>query len=132
MLLPNIQDEINTKIMNQNNHFPDIYYWFQNEKLTTEMKSKIKNKIMNNTLPLREKVLLAPTSSIHIKPDPKQIELNTKKINFAGEKDVFSKYLKYNHNFFFLSTFFQFLLKKFKKVSFQIVFNCLFKTWKTR
>jgi len=58
MLLPNIQDHINTLIMNQNNHFPDIYYWFQNEKLTVEIKNKIKNKIINNTLPLREKVLL--------------------------------------------------------------------------
>jgi len=58
MLLPNIQDHINTLIMNQNNHFPDIYYWFQNEKLTVEIKNKIKNKIINNTLHLREKVLL--------------------------------------------------------------------------
>jgi hypothetical protein len=40
---------------------------------------------------LKEKVLLAPTFNSHYKPDPKQIEFNAKRINFSGEKDVFSK-----------------------------------------
>ena len=58
ILLPEIEIEIDTLIINQNNYFADIYYWFQNEKISSDIKNKIKNKIINNSLPLREKVLL--------------------------------------------------------------------------
>jgi len=58
MFLPIIQTDINKKIVDQNKYFADIYYWFQNDKLSTELKDQIKNKITNNSLPLREKVLL--------------------------------------------------------------------------
>jgi hypothetical protein len=54
----NIKNEINNIILSQNNYYADIYYWFQNEELSNEYKQIIKNKTLNNTLPLREKVLL--------------------------------------------------------------------------
>lgn len=58
MFSSEIQKVIDQTIINQNNYFADIYYWFQNETLSTELKQQIKNKIINNSLPLREKVLL--------------------------------------------------------------------------
>lgn len=58
MFLPNIKNEIDTILLEQNNYYADIYYWFQNENLTNEQKEIIKTKIINNPLPLREKVLL--------------------------------------------------------------------------
>lgn len=45
-------------ILEQNTYYSDIYYWYQNRTLDTKTKNIIKNKIQNNTLPLREKVLL--------------------------------------------------------------------------
>jgi hypothetical protein len=53
-----IKKELELKILEQNNFYVDIYYWFQNETLSNEQKDIIKNKTINNTLPLREKVLL--------------------------------------------------------------------------
>ena len=58
MFTPAFQEVVDNMLLEQNYHFADIYYWFQNEKLTTEIKNKIKSKITNNSLPLREKVLL--------------------------------------------------------------------------
>jgi len=58
MFLQEGKKEIENKLLEQNNYYVDIYYWFQNENLTNEQKEKIKNKTLNNTLPLREKVLL--------------------------------------------------------------------------
>lgn len=58
MFTPVFQGVVDNILLEQNYHFADIYYWFQNEKLTTEIKNKIKTKITNNSLPLREKVLL--------------------------------------------------------------------------
>jgi len=58
MFTPSFQGVVDNILLEQNYHFADIYYWFQNEKLTTEIKNKIKNKVTNNSLPLREKVLL--------------------------------------------------------------------------
>ena len=39
-------------------YFAYIYYWFQNEKLSSTVKDTIKSIILSNSLPLREKVLL--------------------------------------------------------------------------
>jgi hypothetical protein len=58
MFLQEGRKEIENNLLEQNNYYVDIYYWFQNENLTNEQKEKIKNKTLNNTLPLREKVLL--------------------------------------------------------------------------
>ena len=53
-----IQPIIDKLILEQTNYFTDIYYWFQNEKLTQPIKDKIKSIIFTNSLPLREKILL--------------------------------------------------------------------------
>ena len=45
-------------ILDQNNYHSDIYHWFNNDKLSNEYKEIIKKKIINNSLPLREKILL--------------------------------------------------------------------------
>jgi len=84
MLLQSIQSIIDSTILEQNNHYADIYYWFQNEKITPEIKDKIKQIIINNTLPLREKVLLDNLVDDNIKIEKKiniyhNIESNTNK-----------------------------------------------------
>ena len=84
MLLQSIQPIIDSTILEQNNHYADIYYWFQNEKITPEIKDKIKQIIINNTLPLREKVLLDNLVDDNIKIEKKiniyhNIESNTNK-----------------------------------------------------
>ena len=54
----NLEKLLDTHILEQNNHFSDIYYWFQNKPLSKETKNIIKNKITNNALSMRSKVLL--------------------------------------------------------------------------
>jgi len=49
---------ITDELLNQKNHYADIYYWMQNKQLDQKTKNIIKNIVSNNTLPLREKVLL--------------------------------------------------------------------------
>jgi len=51
-------DYFDKLILNQNIYYSDIYYWFQNNSLTSCMKQTIKSIILNNALPLRDKVLL--------------------------------------------------------------------------
>ena len=58
MLNASIQPVIDKLILEQTNYFADIYYWFQNEKLSSTVKDTIKSIILSNSLPLREKVLL--------------------------------------------------------------------------
>ena len=58
MLKNEIYKEASDNILKQNKYFADIYYWFQNEELSNETKTKIQDKILNNSLPLRDKVLL--------------------------------------------------------------------------
>ena len=58
MIKSEIKEEINNVILGQNVYYADIYYWFYNETLTEEQKKIIKSKTVNNTLSLREKVLL--------------------------------------------------------------------------
>ena len=57
-MLIDIKADINVSILEQDNHYADIYYWFQNETIPENYKKIIQNKILNNLLPLREKVLL--------------------------------------------------------------------------
>jgi len=68
-----LQTVIDKLILEQTNYFADIYYWFQNEKLSDSMKEKIKSIILSNSLPLREKVLLDNLldEKIKVKPDSK-------------------------------------------------------------
>jgi len=54
----NLENIITKKLLEQKKYYADIYYWLQNKKLDDTIKLTIKNIIMNNTLPLREKVLL--------------------------------------------------------------------------
>lgn len=54
----NLEKQLDTYMLQQNNHFSDIYYWFQNKPLSKEVKEIIKNKITNNALSMRSKVLL--------------------------------------------------------------------------
>jgi len=58
LLKPELKNEIDTLILNQTKYYVDIYYWFQNEKISQEYKDIITKKVLNNSLPLREKVLL--------------------------------------------------------------------------
>jgi hypothetical protein len=58
MLNGSVQPIIDKLILEQTNYFADIYYWFQNEKLSSTVKDIIKSIILSNSLPLREKVLL--------------------------------------------------------------------------
>ena len=53
-----IQPILDKVMIEQTNYYTDIFYWFQNEKLSQKMKEQIKNIILSNSLPLREKVLL--------------------------------------------------------------------------
>jgi hypothetical protein len=54
----NLENIITEKLLEQKKYYADIYYWLQNKKLDDTIKLTIKNIIINNTLPLREKVLL--------------------------------------------------------------------------
>jgi hypothetical protein len=54
----NLENIITEKLLEQKNYYADIYYWLQNKTLDDTIKLSIKNIISNNTLPLREKVLL--------------------------------------------------------------------------
>ena len=58
ILNENLENMITEKLLEQRNYYADIYYWLQNKSLDTKIKSTIKNIILNNTLQLREKVLL--------------------------------------------------------------------------
>ena len=58
MLNKDIQDQLDSVLLNQTNYLSDIYYWYQNKDLTKETKQKIKNIITNNALSMRDKVLL--------------------------------------------------------------------------
>lgn len=58
MLTSSIKTDLDLLILKQDNYYADIYYWFQNESLSNEYKQLIHNKTTNNTMPLREKVLL--------------------------------------------------------------------------
>jgi hypothetical protein len=54
----NLENIITEKLLEQKKYYADIYYWLQNKTLDDTIKLSIKNIILNNTLPLREKVLL--------------------------------------------------------------------------
>ena len=41
---------------------------------------------------LREKVTITFIQGVNLKQETKQAEVNAKKINFLGEKEIFSKY----------------------------------------
>lgn len=69
-----IKTELDNIILLQDNYYADIYYWFQNEEIPNEYRQIIKNKMLTNTLPLREKVLLD-----NLLDDKKQQVLDTPK-----------------------------------------------------
>lgn len=58
ILTQNLENIITEQLLEQKKYFVDIYYWMQNKTIDAKIKSQIKNIILNNTLPLREKVLL--------------------------------------------------------------------------
>ena len=58
ILNQNLENIITEQLLKQNKHYADIYYWLQNKTMNTQIKLTIKNIISNNTLPVREKVLL--------------------------------------------------------------------------
>ena len=58
ILNQNLENIITEQLLKQNKHYTDIYYWLQNKTIDTQIKLTIKNIISNNTLPIREKVLL--------------------------------------------------------------------------
>lgn len=58
MFNENLEKQLDKHMLEQNNHFSDIYYWFQNKPLSNDIKNIIKNKITNNALSMRSKVLL--------------------------------------------------------------------------
>lgn len=55
---PEILDKLDTMMLEQSCHIADIYYWFQNNIITENIKQSIISKINNTVLPTREKVLL--------------------------------------------------------------------------
>jgi hypothetical protein len=54
----NLETFVTEHLLNQRNYYADIYYWLQNKPIDAKIKLTIKNIVSNNTLPLREKVLL--------------------------------------------------------------------------
>jgi len=58
MFLSSIKIDLDLIILKQDNYYADIYYWFQNEEISNDYKKIINDKIINNVMPLREKVLL--------------------------------------------------------------------------
>jgi hypothetical protein len=58
ILTQNLENIITELLLEQKKYYADIYYWMQNKTINTKIKSIIKNIILNNTLPMREKVLL--------------------------------------------------------------------------
>ena len=83
-------------ILEQNNFYADIYYWFQNKNIDSKTKEYIKNKINTNKLPLREKVLLDNliNGTIEItkvgtkKPVNKIESINTDTLNIESENII--------------------------------------------
>ena len=53
-----IKTDLDLIMLKQDNYYADIYYWFQNEEISNDYKKIINDKIINNVMPLREKVLL--------------------------------------------------------------------------
>ena len=49
---------VNSILINQNYHIPDIFYWFENKTLSTSEKQKITFKIEKNNLSIRDKIML--------------------------------------------------------------------------
>jgi hypothetical protein len=58
MFLSSIKTDLDLIMLKQDNYYADIYYWFQNEEISNDYKKIINDKIINNVMPLREKVLL--------------------------------------------------------------------------
>ena len=73
----NLENIITEKLLEQKKYYADIYYWLQNKTLDDTTKLTIKNIIINNTLPLREKVLLdnliTDTKNTEVKGDVKSL-----------------------------------------------------------
>ena len=73
---PEILDKLDTMMLEQSCHIADIYYWFQNNIITENIKQSIISKINNTVLPTREKVLLEnlvnhkQTVLVNEKPQP--------------------------------------------------------------
>lgn len=91
-----IEDILSKIILEQNNFYADIYYWFQNKNIDSKTKEYIKNKISTNTLPLREKVLLdnlingtVETTKINAtKTGIKSDVINTNTLNIESENII--------------------------------------------
>ena len=82
MLNATLKNEINKIIIEQNNHYSDIYFWFQNEELNNDQKEIIRKKTVNNILPLREKILLDNLLGNKVVPNAVPVQkTSTKKIN---------------------------------------------------
>lgn len=86
---------INNIILEQNNYYIDIYYWFQHASLDDNIVNKIKYKINNTTLQYREKVLLDTLFNEHKIEEPdkvveKQIITNTIDIEI---ENIINEYL---------------------------------------
>lgn len=76
----NLENIITEKLLEQKKYYADIYYWLQNKTLNDATKLTIKNIIINNTLPLREKVLLdnliLDIKNIEVKGDVKSLSIS--------------------------------------------------------
>lgn len=100
----NLENIITEKLLEQKKYYADIYYWLQNKTLDDTIKLSIKNIILNNTLPLREKVLLdnliIDTKNIEVKgvvkslvtPQIKEQNINSDTLAIESE-NIIEEYL---------------------------------------
>lgn len=100
----NLENIITEKLLEQKKYYADIYYWLQNKTLDDKIKLSIKNIILNNTLPLREKVLLdnliIDTKNIEVKgvvkslvtPQIKEQNINSDTLAIESE-NIIEEYL---------------------------------------
>ena len=86
ILTQNLENIITELLLEQKKYYADIYYWMQNKTINTKIKSIIKNIILNNTLPMREKVLLdnliLDNKNTESKNESKEVSNNNSTIDF--------------------------------------------------
>jgi len=83
MLTAPLKTLIDKTLLEQNYHYSDIYFWFQNEELTNEQKEIISKKTINTELPMREKVLLDNLLGKKM--------VNTQKVETTNSKPIVKK-----------------------------------------
>jgi hypothetical protein len=85
LLNNNLEVFITDELLKQKNYYADIYYWLQNKQIDSKTKSIIKNIVSNNSLPLREKVLL---DNLIVEPKTVESKLETKSENKNLVKEI--------------------------------------------